>query len=106
MPGFPWQLVLKQAPLLIDAASRLLNLSLPRPADISGAKDLHALRDHVAVLAKDQQAHADLLKQVADQLNAIANGAQITATRARWSLIVGGAALVVGLLACFLELSR
>ena len=106
MSGIPWQLVLKHSPSLIDAASRLLSVSLPRSAEISGAKDLNSLRDQVAVLAKDQQAHADVMKQIADQLAAVASGAQVAAARARLALIVGGVGAVLGLAACALALLR
>jgi hypothetical protein len=106
MSGIPWQLILKQAPSLIDAASRLLSLPRPRPEAVAAAKDLNALRDQVAVMAKDQQAQADLLKQVADQLNAIASGAQVAAKRAQWALLAGGVGLLIGVVVLGLVLTR
>ena len=106
MSGIPWQVVLKHSPSLIDAASRLLSVSLPRPADISATKDLTALREQVAALAKDQQAHADVMKQIADQLAAVASGAQLAAARARLALIVGGIGVLFGLVASAIAFLR
>lgn len=106
MLAVPWQLILKQAPALISAAGDLLIKSRRWSADITTAKDLNALRDRCAELAKDQQAYAELVKQLTDQLNAITEIAQATAARARRCAIVGAAGVALGLVACVLALLR
>jgi len=106
MPGIPWQLILRQTPSLLKAASSLLDSSRRRPADIDGANDLHALRDRVAELAKDQQAYADLVKQLTDHIDALTEVTQATAARARQAMLVGGAGIALGLVGCVLALVR
>jgi sulfur relay (sulfurtransferase) DsrF/TusC family protein len=106
MRGFPWQLILKQAPHLIKAAGELLMISGARSATIASANDVHALRDRVAELAKDQQAYATLMKELTEQLNAITEVAHATAASARQAVIFASIAVGLGLVACVLALVR
>lgn len=106
MLGVPWQLILNQAPALLLAAGELLTRSRRRPADIATAQDLNALRDRCAELAKDQQAYAELVKQLTDQLNAVTELTQATVIRARRSMIVGVAGVALGVVACAIALLR
>ena len=106
MLAVPWQFILNQAPALLLAAGDLLSKSRRWPADIATAKDLNALRDRCAELAKDQQAYAELVKQLTDQLNAITQVTQATETRARRCTIVGVAGVALGVVACAMALLR
>jgi hypothetical protein len=106
MLALPWQLILNQAPALLLAAGDLLRKSRPSPADIATATDLNALRDRCAELAKDQQAYAELVKQLIDQLNAVTEVAQATATRVRHCMIIGVAGVALGVVACAIALFR
>lgn len=106
MRGFPWQLILKQAPHLMTAAGELLASSRRRSAEITPVNDVRALRDRVAELAKDQQAYAALVKELTDQLNAITEVAHATAARTRLAVIFAAAGVGLGLLACVLVLLR
>ena len=102
----PWQLILNQAPALLLAAGELLTRSRRRPADIATAQDLNALRDRCAELAKDQQAYAELIKQLTDQLNAVTELTQATVIRARRCMIVGISGVALGAVACAFALLR
>jgi hypothetical protein len=102
----PWELILKQAPALISAAADLLMRSRGRPAQLITAKDLDALRERCAELARDQQAHAELLKRLTDQLGAVTEAAQINALRARRATIVAAAGVALSVVACALALLR
>ena len=106
MLAVPWQLILNQAPALLLAAGELLSKSRGRPADIATAQDLNALRDRCAELAKDQQAYAELVKQLTDQLNAVTAVTEATAARARRSLLVGVAGVALGAVAFAIALLR
>jgi hypothetical protein len=106
MLALPWQFILNQTPALLLAAGDLLSKSRRSPADIATAKDLDALRDRCAELAKDQQAYAELLKQLTEQLNAITEITRATATRARRCMIVGIAGVALGVVACAIALLR
>jgi len=100
------RLFLNQAPALLLAAGELLSRSRRRPADIATAQDLNALRDRCAELAKDQQAYAELVKQLTDQLNAVTAVTEATAARARRSMLVGVAGVVLGAVAFAIALLR
>jgi len=101
-----WRLILNQAPALLLAAGELLSKSRRRPADIATAQDLSALRDRCAELAKDQQAYAELVKQLTDQLNAVTSIAEATAASARRSMLVGAAGVALGAVAFAIALLR
>ncbi len=103
---FPWQLILKQAPHLMTAAAEQLAISRRRSAEITAPNDVRALRDRVAELANDQQAYVALVKELTEQLNAIAEVAHATADRARLAVILAAAGVGLGLLACVLALLR
>jgi len=106
MLALPWRLILNQAPALLLAATDLLSKSRRAPAHIATAQDLNALRDRCAELAKDQQAFAELMKQLTDQLNAVTEVTRATATRARRCMIVGVVGVVLGVVACAIALLR
>ncbi len=104
--GIPWELILTKGPVLVAAASGLLNGSRRRSDDIAAAKDVVTLRDQVAALASDQQTATDLLRQVADHVSTLAKGAEATAARAQWALIVATIGCVLGFVALLISLVR
>ena len=106
MLAVPWQLILRQAPALLSAAGDLLIKSRRWSADIATARDLDALRNRCAELARDQQAYAELVKQLTDQLNAITEVARATAAKSRRCAMLGTAGLAVGLVACAIAFLR
>jgi hypothetical protein len=101
-----WDVVLKQAPKLIDLARDVASSSRDRTANIAAANDTRALRDQLAELARDQQAHASLLSGITGQLDAITNASRSAAEKAGQALLVGSIAAVLGLAALLLSLLR
>ena len=102
-----WQLILDKAlPHLIKGASDLAVGSARRSAAIAAASDVRALRDQVADLSKDQQAQAALVKDLADQLSLITQGAQAIADKARLAVILGCVGIAVSVVALVLALVR
>jgi hypothetical protein len=102
----PWELILKQVPALISAAADLLIKSRSRPAQFITVKDLDALRERCAELAKDQQAHAELVKHLTEQLAAVTEAAQANSVRARRATVLAGAGVALSVVACGLALLR
>ena len=102
LAAIPWPAILKQAPALMAAADVLLARSRSRPAAFAGADDVQALRQRIVELEVNQQAYADLIKQLTDHMTAVAAAAQVSAARVRQSFVVATAALGVGVFACLL----
>jgi hypothetical protein len=96
----PWTLILSQTPSLISSATDLLMKSRRWSADIATTKDLGELRDRCAELARDQQAYAELVKELTEQLKALTEAVRATTTRARWGIIVGTLGTTLGAVAC------
>lgn len=102
MKVIPWGTILAKAPAIARAADTLLAGAHARKAGASA--ELQSLTDRVAALEKHDQADAELLKQLADQVAALATATEVLAARQRWLsvlwiLLVGVAliaALVVG----------
>jgi len=92
--------------MLLTAAGDLLLKSQKWSGNIATANDLNALRERCAELAKDQQAYAELVKQLTEQLSAVSAATQATAARARRSSIIAVVAIVIGVAACVLNVVR
>ena len=99
-----WTTILKQAPVLIAAADALLARSRAAPAAAAPADDAPVLRRRIAALEQQQQAQADLVKQLAEQVAALTIAAQAGAARARQATLVGSAGLGLALVAAVLAL--
>jgi len=105
LAAIPWPTILKQAPALLAAADVLLARSRGRSA-FADATDVQALRQRIVELETNQQAYADLVKQLADHVTAVAAAAQASAVRVRQSLILATAALGLAVIACLLAWFR
>ena len=99
-----WTTILKQAPVLIAAADALLARSRAAAAASAPADDAPVLRQRLAVLEQQQQAQADLIKQLVEQVAALTVAAQVGAARARQATMVGGAGLGLAVVAAVLAL--
>jgi len=106
MRSILWDVILKQAPTLIDLAREVASSSRDRTADIAAARDARAINEQLAELASDQQAHAALLNQLTIQLDAVAKASRIAADRARNALLAGAAGALLGLVALIASLTR
>jgi hypothetical protein len=102
---FPWTIILKQAPMLISAAETLL-ASSRRSAAASAATDAQAVRQRLEDIETHQQANAEVVRQLTEQVSALAQAAQATAERLRMALILAGAGAVLGGTALLVALFR
>ncbi len=91
----PWLTIVKQAPVLLAAADALLSSSRRRTAGASN--ELPDLHHRLVAVEEHQRAQTELMKQLADQVNALAAGVQANTrrTRAALGLAAGAAALSV-----------
>jgi hypothetical protein len=94
-----WPMILKQAPALLAAADELLARSRRRSTASTVADDAHALRQRIAELEQQQQANADLVRQLTNQINALTVAAEGTAEKASRALILAGVGVGLGIVA-------
>jgi hypothetical protein len=106
MRGLLWDVILKQAPTLLDLAREVASSSRDRTADIAAARDARAIHQQLAELAGDQQQHAVLLNELTGQLDAVAKASRAAADRAQLALLAGAAGAVLGLVALIVALTR
>lgn len=106
LAAIPWPMILKQAPALLAAADALLASSRRRSVELTAPTDVQALRERIAELEQHQQAYADLVKQLADHINAVAVAAQASSVRARQSFMLATVGVGFGLVACLLAWLR
>jgi hypothetical protein len=105
LAAIPWSRLLKDAPALLVAADALLAKSR-RQATQPAGNDLEALRQRIAELEAHQRANADLVKQLADHINAVGLAAEASSARVRQTFYLAIAACGVALIAGFLVLMQ
>jgi hypothetical protein len=94
-----WPMILKQAPALLAAADQLLLSSRRRSAATTAENDAHALRQRIADLEQQQHAHADLVRQLTTQINALTVAAEATAGKASRAFILASVGVALGFVA-------
>jgi hypothetical protein len=104
MPKVPWNLLLHQLPTLMRAVDTLIDTTARRNAARDTAPVLETLQKRVAAMEEQQQLSADLLRQLAENINTVAQGAEESARTLRRVEIVGWTALGLALLACLLAI--
>jgi hypothetical protein len=104
MPKVPWNLLLHQLPTLMRAVDTLIDTTARRNAARDTAPVLETLHKRVAAMEEQQQLSADLLRQLAENINTVAQGAEESARTLRRVEIVGWTALGLALLACLLAI--
>jgi hypothetical protein len=102
MPDIPWGTILKNAPAILAAADALLAQARQRsvPTEITG--DVNVLRRRVAEIDQQQRASAELVRQLADQVNAMAAAAEQSAARLRVAYALAIAGIVLGIAGCLI----
>jgi hypothetical protein len=82
----PWALLLKNAPQIVKAADalagRLRARDLPSTGD-HGAHDVEALESRVAALEEHDRSDAAVLRQMAEQIEALTTNTVMLAARVR-----------------------
>jgi hypothetical protein len=104
LAAIPWSTILKASPALLAAADALIGKTPRKPATPTAAADVDTLRQRIAELEAQQQAYADVLKQLARVIMIAA--AEASSARVRQSLILAAAGVGLGLIACLLALFR
>jgi hypothetical protein len=102
----PWGAILKRAPALLAAADAVLLTTRRKGLGNEAAGDIQTLKQRIADLEEHQRAHAELVKQIADQLDAVALAAQLCSVRVRQILILTVVGLALALAACVLAWVR
>jgi hypothetical protein len=100
---FPWAVILKQAPMLISAAETLL-ASSRRSAAAASATDAQAVRQRLADIEAHQEANAEVVRQLTEQVSALAQAAEAGARRVRLAFVVATAGVALALVACLIAL--
>jgi hypothetical protein len=104
MPKVPWNLLLNQLPTLLRAVDTLIDTTAKRNAVRDTAPALETLHKRMAAAEEQQQLSADLLKQLAENINTVAQGAEESAATLRRMEIVTWTALGLALLACVIAI--
>jgi hypothetical protein len=94
----PWVTILRQAPMVLAAADALLSATR-RSTATQTSHEIHDVRLRLDRMEEHQRAHAELSRQLADQLNALAVAAQADAQRTRVALRLALVAVVLGVTA-------
>ena len=82
--AIPWATILAGAPTIVRAADALLSGGKGG----ASASQLRSLTDRLAALEQHDRADAELLKQIADQVQVLATATAVLAARLRWVLIL------------------
>jgi hypothetical protein len=90
----PWATILKQAPMILAAADALLANSRRQPPPPSS--DDQSLRQRLEQIEQLQRNNADVVVQLADQVNALTAAAEADAARTRLALACGIAGVALG----------
>jgi hypothetical protein len=104
MPSIPWGIILKNAPALLAAADALLVQARRRTVATDVGGDLNALRRRVAELDEQQRASAELVRQLADQVNAMTQAAEQSASKLRLAYALAITGTVLGIAGCVIGL--
>ena len=102
MPRVPWSSVLSQLPLLVRAVDGLIDSTVRTNAVRETASAVEGLHARLVAVEEQQRASADLLKQLAESVNAVAVTADATSRLLRRTLIVASVGAGVAVLALIL----
>ena len=97
--AIPWVMALKAAEALLSSASS-------RRAAATSARQLHGVTERLAALEKDNEATAQLILQLTEQVQALTHAAEVQATRFRWLLIATVVSVIVATAALIMIIAR
>ncbi len=88
----PWSSLLANGPAMAKAADALLSGTKAQRAHAAAAADeMRRLNERVAELEGHDRAHAELGKQMSDQIEALTLATEVLAVRQRWLAIIAAA---------------
>jgi hypothetical protein len=102
MPRIPWTSVVSQLPLLLRAVDGLVDSTVRSNAIRETASAVEGLHARLSAVEEQQRTTADLLKQLAESVNAVAVAADAASRQLRRTLIVASVGAGVALLALIL----
>lgn len=97
LKAVPWGALLKNAPLILQTANALWNTVKGTKAQPPAGTDSEALERRVASLEEHDRANAELIRQMAEQVEALTVAAQVLAARMRIMLMAVGALALVSI---------
>ncbi|HET9663048.1 MAG TPA: hypothetical protein VFP00_02385 [Burkholderiales bacterium] len=106
LKALPWKTIISQAPTVVDAANRLLSQTRRKPPAPGSQSDFGTLVERIDALEEHDRADAAVMKQLAEEVAALARASQVIAVRMRLVLVLGVIAIVVSMVAIGLVLSR
>jgi hypothetical protein len=101
-PRVPWTSVLSQLPLLVRAVDGLIDSTVRSNAVRETATAVEAAQIRLGAIEEQQRSSADLLKQLAESVSAVAVTADATSRLLRRTLIVAWVGAGVATLALIL----
>src|ERR1044071_4629554 len=102
MPRVPWSSVLSQLPLLMRAVDGLIDSTVRSNAVRETASAVEGLQIRLAAMEEQQRTTADVLKQLAESVNAVALAADSASRLLRRTLIIACVGSGIALLALIL----
>ncbi len=102
--AIPWDILLKQGLTIINAASSLVRRTDTPGMQTKGPTDevapqLSDIRQRLETLEEHDRSNAEVVKQIADQLEIVTKSLEVVSARVRVTLLVAGLAFVIGLIA-------
>ena len=100
--AIPWAVFLTKAPEIAKAADTMLSGSRSQKATSAAVDQLRGLTDRIEALENQNRGHAELLKQITDQVGDLTTATEVLAVRQRWLLAMGILSLGLAILAIVL----
>jgi len=98
----PWSTLLANGPTIARAADTLLSgTRVQRAHAVKAADDIRRLNERVEELELQNRAHAELEKQMSDQIEALTLATEVLAVRQRWFAVIATVCFVSLLVVVF-----
>ena len=99
----PWGTILANAPSILRSADALRARTPAGPPSAS-ATDLQGLGDRLSALEQRDRESVEVITQLTGQVAALTTAVEVLEARARWLLVMSGAAMAVAVIAAGLSL--
>lgn len=97
--AIPWGVILANAPAMVRTAEVLLSGARSRQTPLGTSNELLSLTNRVTELERHDQANAELLKQMASQIEKLTTATEVLAARLRWLLALALLSTAIALVA-------
>ncbi len=106
LKAIPWATILANAPAMVRAADALLSSARTGKAPVAASEEFQNLAKRIEALEKHDRADAELLKQIADQIDTLTTATEVLAARQRWLLALGVVSAVLAIVALVLAIGN